>query len=325
MPPKPPSHSSLHRSLFSVGSSPSLPSLQPLPATDFFDIVSDVTTPRGVFRLYKTEPIHDSIALCVHGASFTALSFAPLAKRLKSKCTIVAPDLRHHGETQVSGPLSTDNLVQDLLSILQQIADDNSSFSKLKLFLVGHSLGAALVCHLSTASLPSVFDPKGIVCIDVAENTAIDNLSFMKQYLIERPSSFPNLKTAFKWAKSSGTILNTEAIRVHIPSMLKQTESGWVWRVSADLLIENEDHWRSWFEGSFDKFIAFPGGRMLVLANLDRLDKEGIIMQMAGKFQVEVVRNTGHSVHEDDPESVSRLFSIFVDRFSKDLPFVNKI
>ena len=51
---------------------------------------------------------------------------------------------------------------------------------------------------------------------------------------------------------------------------------------------------------------------MLVLAGTDRLDRELMIGQMQGKYQLVVVPDVGHFVHEDAPErtagAVSFLF-----------------
>ena len=45
-------------------------------------------------------------------------------------------------------------------------------------------------------------------------------------------------------------------------------------------------------------FLAARTARLLVLAGTDRLDKELMIGQMQGKFQMVVVPNTGHMLHE---------------------------
>jgi len=50
-------------------------------------------------------------------------------------------------------------------------------------------------------------------------------------------------------------------------------------------------------------FLSARTARLLVLAGTDRLDKELMIGQMQGKFQMIVVPGTGHMLHE-----VSRLF-----------------
>jgi hypothetical protein len=53
-----------------------------------------------------------------------------------------------------------------------------------------------------------------------------------------------------------------------------------------------------WFAGLSSKFLAVRTARLLVLAGTDRLDKELMIGQMQGKFQMEVVPGVGHILHE---------------------------
>ena len=53
-----------------------------------------------------------------------------------------------------------------------------------------------------------------------------------------------------------------------------------------------------WFTGLSGKFLGARTARLLVLAGTERLDKELMIGQMQGKFQLVVIPNVGHMVHE---------------------------
>ena len=53
-----------------------------------------------------------------------------------------------------------------------------------------------------------------------------------------------------------------------------------------------------WFTCLSRNFLAARTARLLVLAGTDRLDKELMIGQMQGKFQLVVVPDTGHMIHE---------------------------
>lgn len=43
----------------------------------------------------------------------------------------------------------------------------------------------------------------------------------------------------------------------------------------------------------------------MILAGVDRLDREMTIAQMQGKFQMKVIDRVGHTIHEDDPREVA--------------------
>ena len=53
-----------------------------------------------------------------------------------------------------------------------------------------------------------------------------------------------------------------------------------------------------WFTGLSGKFLSARTARLLVLAGAERLDKELMIGQMQGKFQLAVLANVGHMLHE---------------------------
>ncbi|EFJ14288.1 hypothetical protein SELMODRAFT_423692 [Selaginella moellendorffii] len=79
-------------------------------------------------------------------------------------------------------------------------------------------------------------------------------------------------------------------------------------------LEKSERHWRGWYEGLSDIFLSAPVTKVLLLAGTDRLDKSLTIGQMQGKFQMIVVRHTGHAIQEDVPEEFSSLVLTFVAR-----------
>lgn len=58
------------------------------------------------------------------------------------------------------------------------------------------------------------------------------------------------------------------------------------------------DIFKGWFQGLSNAFLSSRTARLLVLAGTDRLDKELMIGQMQGKFQMEVVPAVGHMLHE---------------------------
>ena len=55
-----------------------------------------------------------------------------------------------------------------------------------------------------------------------------------------------------------------------------------MWRTD---LAATEPFWESWFKGLSSKFLSAKGGKLLLLAGTDRLDKELMIGQMQGELQ----------------------------------------
>lgn len=63
--------------------------------------------------------------------------------------------------------------------------------------------------------------------------------------------------------------------------------------------------------GLSNKFLSVRTARLLALAGTDRLDKELMIGQMQGKFQLIVVPGTGHMIQEVRKLSSSNLSRLF--------------
>lgn len=83
----------------------------------------------------------------------------------------------------------------------------------------------------------------------------------------------------------------------------------YVWRTN---LSKSEVYWRGWFEGLSDLFLSAPcQAKLLLLAGIDRLDRPLTVGQMQGKFQMQVLPDSGHAVHEDVPDKVSNLINFF--------------
>ena len=93
-----------------------------------------------------------------------------------------------------------------------------------------------------------------------------------------------------------------------------QTFTGpevWKWRID---LARTEPYWRGWFQGLSARFLAVAGAKLLLLAGVDRLDRDLTVGQMQGKFQMQVLPQVGHTVHEDSPDRVAEVLASFLVR-----------
>jgi len=86
----------------------------------------------------------------------------------------------------------------------------------------------------------------------------------------------------------------------------------YTWRID---LTKTEKYWKEWFKGLSTMFLGVHVPKLLLLAGVDRLDKELCVGQMQGKFQNVILPKCGHAVHEDSPAEVAEALSNFVLRF----------
>lgn len=142
----------------------------------------------------------------------------------------------------------------------------------------------------------------------------------------------------------SRTLRNSTSACVSVPSLLRQSPSGdaasqggqpWVWRTD---ISASEQYWKNWFTGLSKKFLEAKGGKLLILAGTDRLDKELMIGQMqgdcpnrfrclnrpktdadstSGKYQLRVFPDAGHFVQEDQPAKTAMAVADFYRRNDK--------
>merc|ERR1712126_395887 len=66
-----------------------------------------------------------------------------------------------------------------------------------------------------------------------------------------------------------------------------EKKSSFTWRVD---LCKSEPHGKSWFEGLSSKFLSVSASKLLLLAGVDRLDRDLTVGQMQGNFKCKFYR-----------------------------------
>uniref|UniRef100_A0A2R8NF94 Protein phosphatase methylesterase 1 n=1 Tax=Callithrix jacchus TaxID=9483 RepID=A0A2R8NF94_CALJA len=296
----------------------------PVPWSQYFESMEDVEVENetGKDISFAKCGSEGPVLLLLHGGGHSALSWAVFTAAIISRvqCRIVALDLRSHGETKVKNPedLSAETMAKDVGNVVEAMYGDLPP----PIMLIGHSMGGAIAVHTASSNLvPSLL---GLCMIDVVEGTAMDALNSMQNFLRGRPKTFKSLENAIEWSVKSGQIRNLESARVSmvgqgLPSetqnllLFLQTKKDhpYTWRIE---LAKTEKYWDGWFRGLSNLFLSCPIPKLLLLAGVDRLDKDLTIGQMQGKFQMQVLPQCGHAVHEDAPDKVAEAVATFLIR-----------
>ncbi|EKM57884.1 uncharacterized protein PHACADRAFT_251781 [Phanerochaete carnosa HHB-10118-sp] len=299
----------------------------PISAAGYFEQALQVAVPESGldFRVYYTAPraVDGTVMVCHHGAGWSGLTFACFAKEIatesKGECGVLAFDMRGHGKTAPQTPtsadkedLSIDTLTADFVNLITNVFKDITSTPTL--LLVGHSLGGSVITRACPLLQERKYRIVGVAVLDVVEEFTLEALPMMHDLLDSRPEGFNSQEDAIRWHISTHAIRNPDSARVSVPSIIIQNpnpEPGsllWVWRAS---LRATAPYWTSWFTGLSSRFLSAKTARVLVLAGAERLDKELMIGQMQGKYQLVVVSNVGHILHEDDPERLAEVLVEF--------------
>jgi protein phosphatase methylesterase 1 len=216
-----------------------------------------------------------------------------------------------------------------------------TKYSKMSLFLIGHSLGGSVTTKFTydilvnkTIEFQYIGFIKGLTMIDIVEETAVSALGAMNSYLNNLPKSFKSIDAAVDWYLRNGLVNNVRSCRYSVPSLIYK-DNG-VYKFVLDLR-KTQQYWDDWFTGLSEQFTKIPNSvsKLLVLANNDYLDKNLIIGQMQGKYQLIVFQSAannmenylttstkvindskkiGHFIHEDIPNKLSLSLLDFVER-----------
>ncbi|XP_074654897.1 protein phosphatase methylesterase 1-like [Tubulanus polymorphus] len=310
----------------------------------YFDQQDEITVGNDRFHVYKSGK-SGPVLLFLHGGGFSGLTWALLSTAIQQsiECRCVALDFRAHGESKCAdeNDLSTDTLTNDVGNVVTALFGDEAPPP---VVLIGHSMGGAIGVDVAHRGIiPSL---TALVVIDVVEGTACEALGSMRSFLGNRPRAFESLERAIEWSLKTGQIRNIDSAKVSVIGQLKSIDSGsdfqqsvsnqsniiaeeteeeaaasnhevpaqtnkYTWRLD---LMKTEQFWKGWFTGLSKKFLGVPVPKMLLLAGVDRLDKDLTIGQMQGKFQMKVLPKCGHCVHEDVPDEVAEILVSFLKR-----------
>ncbi|TKY90043.1 hypothetical protein EX895_000041 [Sporisorium graminicola] len=279
-----------------------------------------------------------------------ALAAAEITKLSGGEVGVLAYDCRGHGRTRLQGvktdplDMSIDVLSADLIALLSTMFPRSEEMPSL--VLVGHSMGGSVVVSAAHALSAKGFNRiSGVAVLDVVEGTAMDALSVMRSVVLSHPSGFTSVEDAIRWHVDSKTIANLDSARISVPPLIEPNpaftapaparhpnatadhdepqeilddpsdhtrpdtqQHPYRWRAE---LLATEPFWTTWFQGLSSRFLTVKTARLLLLAGTDRLDRELMIGQMQGKYQLEVIADVGHSLHEDAPERTARILFDF--------------
>ncbi|KAJ8403875.1 hypothetical protein AAFF_G00347430 [Aldrovandia affinis] len=296
---------------------------------------------------------HGPVLLLLHGGGHSALSWAVFTAVICSRinCRVVALDLRGHGDTKVKNceDLSAETMAKDVGKVVEALYGEDAP----PIVMIGHSMGGAIAVHTAAANhVPSLLGlgvidvvegtamdslnsmqnflrgrPKTFKSVENAiewsvKSGQIRNVESARVSMVgqvkkcEEPLSSPGISKCI----GEGIIEEEEEEEEQGESNHKRKkeddievkkESLFTWRIE---LAKTEKYWDGWFRGLSALFLSCSIPKLLLLAGVDRLDKELTIGQMQGKFQMQVLPQCGHAVHEDAPEKVAEAIATFMVR-----------
>ncbi|XP_012277067.1 protein phosphatase methylesterase 1 isoform X2 [Orussus abietinus] len=319
----------------------------------YFDHSIEVEVDESVFRIY-TRGTEGPILFLLHGGGYSALTWAEFSTCITSMviCRVIAIDLRGHGDTYTANEddLSADTLALDVAAVIDRITHNRPVV--LVGHSMGGAVAvraAQLVNNLSGLIVIDVVEGTAMDALTSMQSflrsrpTSFGTISQAIEWCVRSgqirntqsakvsvPGQIKNIKSG-KLAthdietmspdssneESTDTVvqradvIQEEDSTMPPPSSTAPETKKYVWRID---LSKTEQHWSGWFKGLSAAFLAVPAPKMLLLAGIDRLDRELTVGQMQGKFQMQVLPACGHAVHEDVPDKVAEAVATFMVR-----------
>lgn len=317
------------------------------------DVVVESETGKDSFRIYKSGS-EGPVLLLLHGGGHSALSWAVFTTAIISRiqCRVVALDQRGHGETKVRNPedLSAETMARDIGNVVDALYGDLPP----PIMLIGHSMGGAIAVHTTAANLvPSLLGLCMIDVVEGTAMDALNSMqNFLRsrpktfnslETAIEwsvKSGQIRNLDSArvsmVGQVKQCEEATSPEGSKASVEGIIEEEEEDedenggqsvnkrkkeddtetkkerpYTWRIE---LSKTEKYWEGWFKGLSNLFLSCSIPKQLLLAGVDRLDKDLTIGQMQGKFQMQVLPQCGHAVHEDAPDKVAEAVATFLVR-----------
>jgi len=259
------------------------------------------------------------VVLCFHGAGYTALSWALVARRLSGAAPVrvLAFDARGHGETATrdDGDLSAATLAADAGALWAALVAECPAPPPV--VLLGHGMGGSVAVR---AAAGGAFGPAlaGVALVDVTLwDAGAPTQPHILSVLGGRPPEFASYGAALEFATRSGRCRNPEAVLVSFVSMLRETTdaagSRWVWRTPLEGAAR--DHWDGWYAGLDAAFLALRAPKLLLLSHRRPLEKSLAVAQAQGKLQVLALPQAGYAIHEDEPAMLADALKEFLTHF----------
>nr|XP_012311801.1 protein phosphatase methylesterase 1 [Aotus nancymaae] len=273
----------------------------PVPWSQYFESMEDVEveneTGKDTFRVYKSGS-EGPVLLLLHGGGHSALSWAVFTAAIISRvqCRIVALDLRSHGENtkDLFWADSTENVAAASLACTSGALPASPVTTSEKIILdLSHSVKSGQIRNLESARVSMVGQVKQCEGITSPEGSK----SIVEGIIEEEEEDEEGSESISKRKKED--------------DMETKKDHPYTWRIE---LAKTEKYWDGWFRGLSNLFLSCPIPKLLLLAGVDRLDKDLTIGQMQGKFQMQVLPQCGHAVHEDAPDKVAEAVATFLIR-----------
>mmetsp|Transcript_15761 Transcript_15761/g.52746 ORF Transcript_15761/g.52746 Transcript_15761/m.52746 type:complete len:399 (-) Transcript_15761:88-1284(-) len=256
------------------------------------------------------------------GSSRNFLGWAnTLSERLAKPRRIIIPDLRNHGESPHTRSMGYVSMAQDVISLLDRMGIERCC-------VIGHSMGGKVAATLALLHPTRV---ESVAILDIAPadySKALGKGSETWRDIAVTINSLYGLPLEEVKDKRHADELLAASIqdpllRAFALTNLVKEDQAWKWRIGIQNIKRNMG-----IIGGFDLGqglqqpasvlgLSFPGDAFFVQGGKSPFIRSRHleeIMRLFPNFTLQTIRNAGHWVHSEDPETTLQNVQNFLDR-----------
>jgi len=249
------------------------------------------------FKQYgQGEPI-----IILHGLLGSLDNWQTLARKFAKTHTVFTIDQRNHGRSTHDSKMNYSILANDVAEFMneQWIYDAN---------IIGHSMGGKTAMQLAL-DFPELVNK--LIVVDIAPKKYVGNhLPLFDAMLSLELKSLKNREEANLILKSK---IPNDNIRLFLlKNLSRKKEGGYRWKPNLNAIVENYQEILENIKGDIPSDIPslfIKGG------NSDYIQKDDLetIRSFFSESKIETIEGTGHWVHAEKPQELSKLILDFLD------------
>ncbi len=166
--------------------------------------------------------------IIIHGLFGMSDNWSGIARQFSKSRRVIIPDLRNHGQSPHHSAFDLSDLANDLHDIIIEHNCKNP-------IILGHSLGGRIAMKYALIH-PHI--PKNIIVVDMSMKSVRKRpehahiIDIIKNYPLSQKSSFAQIKEDLVYKVNSDKFISI------IIKNIKKTDSGFIWKVNIDPLLE---------------------------------------------------------------------------------------
>ncbi len=248
---------------------------------------------------YRVEGEGEAIIL-IHGLFGSLDNLGLLARVLKEHYQVISVDLRNHGQSPKSDCFTYREMAQDVLTVVDDL--QLNTFS-----VIGHSMGGKVAMALSEIAQDRLTQ---LIVMDIAP------VAYQEH---RHKNVFAGLLEVAKHTVSKRSEAETHlaqhvvepGVRQFLLKSFVKGDNGYAWRFNVEALIANYSTIMGWppIEPFTGKTLFIKGQNSEYIQTAHRND----VAKQFPNAKAHMVTNTGHWLHAEKPDVVSRIILNFLN------------